>query len=95
VPCQCDAGDSYRGRENPDTPLGREAERLVSSELLERGEGAGGECNRLIYIRGCQEHSSPFAGGAVFVRDIQSLVTTEDASLGWRPWVWVCVVPSG
>src|SRR5437667_5941544 len=28
---------------------------------------------RLVYIRGCQEHSSPFAGGAVFVRDIQSL----------------------
>jgi hypothetical protein len=28
------------------------------------------------------------------IRDIQSLVTTEDASLGPYPWVWVCVVPS-
>ena len=44
--------------------------------------------------RGCQEHFSPSAGGAVLIRDIQPLVTTEDASLRSWPWVWVCVVPS-
>ena len=43
--------------------------------------------NRLFYKKGCQEHSSPFAVSAVFVRDIQPLVTTEDASLGLCPWV--------
>ena len=53
-----------------------------------------GSRNRLIYIRGCQEHFSPSAGGAVLIRDIQPLVTTKDASLGSCPWVWVCVVPS-
>src|SRR6266699_2111261 len=31
------------------------------------------ECNALFYKRGCQEHSSPSAGGAVMVRGIQSL----------------------
>jgi hypothetical protein len=54
----------------------------------------GCECKRLIYKRGCQEHSSPSTGSAVFIRDIQPLVTTEEANLGSCPWVWVCVVPS-
>ena len=54
----------------------------------------GFERYRLIYKRGCQEHSSPFAVSAVFIRDIQPLVTTEDASLGSCPWFWVCAVPS-
>jgi hypothetical protein len=31
----------------------------------------GSECNALVYIRGCQEHFSPSAGGAGLVRDIQ------------------------
>ena len=55
-----------------------------------RGRWAGApgrECNRLFYKKGCQEHSSPFAVSAVLVRDIQPLVTTEDASLGLCPWV--------
>jgi hypothetical protein len=31
------------------------------------------ECKRLIYIRACQEHFSPSAGGADLFRDIQPL----------------------
>ena len=57
---------------------------LFSTLLIRRSNERKG----LIYMRGCQERSSPFAGGAVFVRAIQSLVTTEDASLGWCPAVW-------
>src|SRR6266699_3069659 len=30
-------------------------------------------CKRLFYKRGCQEHFSPYAGGADFLRGIQSL----------------------
>jgi hypothetical protein len=37
------------------------------------GWGRDFECNGLIYIRGCQEHFSPSAGGAGLVRDIQPL----------------------
>ena len=33
----------------------------------------GSECNGLVYIRGCQEHFSPSAGGAGLVRDFQPL----------------------
>jgi hypothetical protein len=51
-------------------------------------------CKRQIYIRACQEHFSPSAGGAVLIRDIQPLVTTEGARLRSCPWVWVCVVPA-
>jgi hypothetical protein len=39
------------------------------------------ECNRLIYIRACQEHFSPSAGGAGLFRDIQSLSP-------WKTLVW-------
>src|ERR1039457_1745269 len=35
--------------------------------------GGGFDCNGLVYIRGCQEHFSPSAGGAGLVRDIQPL----------------------
>jgi len=35
--------------------------------------GKGSECNVLIYIRGCQEHFSPSAGGAGLVRGLQPL----------------------
>ncbi len=45
------------------------------------------ECNGLIYIRGCQEHFSPSAGGAGFVRDLQPPLTREDARVGVVPWV--------
>jgi hypothetical protein len=38
-------------------------------------------CYRLFYKRGCQEHFSPYAGGADFLGDIQPLVTIEDAGL--------------
>src|SRR5947207_12225614 len=36
---------------------------------------------RLIYKRGCQEHFSPYAGGADLFRDIQPL-------LPWKTLVW-------
>jgi hypothetical protein len=39
-----------------------------------------------VYIRGCQEHFSPSAGGAGLIRDIQPL-TVEDARVAWCPWV--------
>jgi len=42
-------------------------------------------CNRLIYIRGCQEHFSPSAGGAGLFRDIQPLSP-------WKTLVW-CPAP--
>ena len=40
-----------------------------------------------VYIRGCQEHFSPSAGGAGLVRDIQPPVTVEDARVVSCPWV--------
>ena len=54
-----------------------------------RGCGGGGfECNGLFYIRGCQEHCSPSAGGASLVRDIQPLSPLEDARGVPCPWVF-------
>jgi len=47
------------------------------------------ECNRLIYKKGCQEHSSSFAGSAVMVRGIQSLVSYEERLIRvFRPVVF-------
>src|SRR5205823_7174289 len=43
--------------------------------------GRGFERYRLIYKRGCQEHFSPYAGGADLFRDIQPL-------LPWKTLVW-------
>ena len=45
------------------------------------------ERNGLVYIRGCQEHFFPSAGGAGLVRDIQPL-TIEDARVVSCPWVF-------
>jgi len=48
------------------------------------------ECKRLFYIRGCQEHFSPSAGGADLVRGIQPLSAMRGAWLGCRaPRTWL------
>src|ERR1039458_2668190 len=44
-------------------------------------------CKRLVYIRGCQEHFSPSAGGAGFGSRDPAPLTIEDARLVSCPWV--------
>jgi hypothetical protein len=45
----------------------------VETTPREETECRHGRCIRLFYKRGCQEHFSPYAGGADFLRGIQSL----------------------
>jgi hypothetical protein len=53
----------------------------IKRDNAQNAHGRGFESNRLIYKRGCQEHFSPYAGGADLFRDIQPLSP-------WKTVVW-------